>query len=156
VGRFRPTVTVLFGRGSWYAAPPAPADAAAVYCVPCQGITWSAANKWHGFGPTGISGFNWQVRIRSPLAFTLTDIRVELTGALTGGGGSTIAWSIQLNDVTDDQVVATVGVGQSGASGSGELAIAENDLIVIESVRTGTPVASVVTRGLTLGYRVTL
>ena len=100
MGLFRPTVTVLFGRGSWYAAPPPPSDANAVYCVPCQGSTWSSANKYHGLGQTGISSNLGLMRIKIPGAVTITDIRVELTGVIAGGAGSTIAWSLNVNDAS--------------------------------------------------------
>ena len=156
MGLFRPTVTVLFGRGSWYAAPPPPSDANAVYCVPCQGSTWSSANKYHGLGQTGISSNLGLMRIKIPGAVTITDIRVELTGVIAGGAGSTIAWSLNVNDVTDTTVVATVAIGESGNFGSGELDLAEGDVVVLESVWTGTPPPSVAMRGVTLGYRVAL
>jgi hypothetical protein len=156
VGLVRPTVTVLFGRGSWFAKPPAPTDAYAVYCIPCQGSTWSAANKYHGLGQTGISSNLGLMRVKAPGAFTLTDIRVELTGVMGGGGGSTIAWSLNVNDVTDTTVVATVTTGESGNFGSGELAIAEGDVLVLEAVRSGSPPSSVAVRGVTLGYKVAL
>ncbi len=154
MGLVRPTVTVLFGRGSWFASPPPPTQASAVYCVPCGGQTWTATNRWHGLGNTNISGFLSTCATRAPVAMVVTDIRVELTGNL--GGAGSIGWSLDVNGTPDTTVVAAVVSGTSGAVGSGELVIAEGDQLALVTTRTGSPSSSAATRGVTIGYRVAL
>ncbi len=156
MGLVRPTVTVLIGPIRWWSEPPPPTTASAVFCVPCGGQTWTAANRWHGLGNTNISGLLSTVAVRAPVAMTITDIRVELTGALGGGGGSTIGWGLDVNGTPDTTLVASVVTGNTGAVASGSLSIAEGDQIAIVTTRTGTPSASVTTRGLTIGYQVAL
>jgi hypothetical protein len=87
---------------------------------------------------------------------TITDIRVELTGVMGGGGGSTIGWSLDVNGTPDTTLVASVVTGTSGGFASGSLAIAVGDSLALVATRTGTPPASVVARGITIGYQVTL
>lgn len=96
---------------------------------------------------------NGPVNVRAPVTFTITDIAVLLSSALTGTG--TLTLQVTKNGVDSAGVLCVVGVGGSSGTGSGSVSIAQDDLVCLHATFTGTTTTATV-NAISISYSVAL